>query len=133
VLPEQDLRGVGTVLVVDDDLAVRSLASTVLHEAGYTVELAEDGLRAIERLRELGDRVSLILLDLTMPQLGGAEAALELRRLQPDIRIVAMSGYGDVEVLERFSGAQIDDLLPKPFTPEQLAAKVRDVLTAVAE
>jgi DNA-binding response OmpR family regulator len=44
-----------------------------------------------------------------------------------------MSGYGDVEVLERFSGAQIDDLLPKPFTPEQLAAKVRDVLTAVAE
>jgi CheY-like chemotaxis protein len=133
VLPEQDLRGVGTVLVVDDDLAVRSLASTVLHEAGYTVELAEDGLRAIERLRELGDRVSLILLDLTMPQLGGAEAALELRRLEPDIRIVAMSGYGDVEVLERFSGAQIDDLLPKPFTPEQLAAKVRDVLTAVAE
>jgi CheY-like chemotaxis protein len=73
------------------------------------------------------------LLDLTMPQLGGAEAALELRRLEPDIRIVAMSGYGDVEVLERFSGAQIDDLLPKPFTPEQLAAKVRDVLTAVAE
>jgi CheY-like chemotaxis protein len=68
-----------------------------------------------------------------MPQLGGAEAALELRRLQPDIRIVAMSGYGDVEVMERFSGAQIDDLLPKPFTPEQLAAKVRDVLTAVAE
>ena len=132
-LPEQDLRGAGTVLVVDDDLAVRSLASTVLNEAGYTVELAEDGLRAIERLRELGEKVSLVLLDLTMPQLGGAEAALELRRHQPDIRIVAMSGYGDVEVMERFSGAQIDDLLPKPFTPEQLAAKVRDVLTAVAE
>ncbi|HET9464807.1 MAG TPA: PAS domain S-box protein [Gemmatimonadales bacterium] len=132
-LPEQDLRGAGTVLVVDDDLAVRSLASTVLNEAGYTVELAEDGLRAIERLRELEEKVSLVLLDLTMPQLAGAEAALELRRLQPDIRIVAMSGYGDVEVMERFSGAQIDDFLPKPFTPEQLAAKVRDVLTAVAE
>jgi CheY-like chemotaxis protein len=53
---------------------------------------------------------------------------MELRRILPDIPIVAMSGYGDIEVMERFSGSQIDDYLPKPFTPEQLAAKVRDVL-----
>jgi CheY-like chemotaxis protein len=122
---------VGTVLIADDDHAVRSLASTVLHEAGYTVELADDGLKAVERLRQLGERVSLVLLDLTMPNLGGAEAALELRRIQPNIPIVAMSGYGDVEVMERFSGARIDDFLPKPFSPEQLAAKVRDVLSGV--
>ena len=68
-----------------------------------------------------------------MPRLGGAEAALELRRIQPEIPIVAMSGYGDVEVMERFSGASIDDFLPKPFSPDQLAAKVRDVLLPVAE
>ncbi|MDQ3224957.1 MAG: response regulator, partial [Gemmatimonadota bacterium] len=123
-----DLQGVGTVLVADDDHAVRSLAASVLYEAGYTVELAEDGVQAVERLRELGPKVSLILLDLTMPRLGGAEAALELRRIQPEIPIVAMSGYGDVEVMERFSGASIDDFLPKPFSPDQLAAKVRDVL-----
>jgi CheY-like chemotaxis protein len=128
MLPEDDLRGVGTVLVADDDPAVRSLASTVLHEAGYTVELAEDGVQAIDRLRQLGDRVSLILLDLTMPQLAGAEAAMEIRRIQPDVPIVAMSGYGDIEVMERFSGARIDDFLPKPFGPDQLAAKVRDLL-----
>jgi two-component system cell cycle sensor histidine kinase/response regulator CckA len=131
--PEPDLRGVGTVLVADDDQAVRSLASTVLHEAGYTVELAEDGIKAVERLRQLGDRVSLILLDLTMPKLGGAEAALELRRIRPDIPIVAMSGYGDVEVMERFSGAHIDDFLPKPFSPDQLAAKIRDVLAPIPD
>jgi len=133
VLLERDIHGVGTVLVVDDDYAVRSLAASVLYEAGYTVELAEDGVQAIERMSLLGDRVSLVLLDLTMPQLGGAEAAMELRRLQPDIPIVAMSGYGDVEVMERFSGARIDEFLPKPFTPDQLAAKVRDVLAAVAD
>jgi PAS domain S-box-containing protein len=131
--PERDLRGVGTVLVVDDDPVVRSLAASVLHEAGYTVELAEDGIQAIHRLRQLGQSVNLILLDLTMPQLGGAEAALELRRIQPDVPIIAMSGYGDVEVLERFSAAGIDEILPKPFNPEQLAAKVRDVLSAVAD
>ncbi len=131
--PEADLRGVGTVLVVDDDPTVRSLAESVLQEAGYTVELAENGLHAVERLRYLGDAVSLILLDLTMPQLGGAEAALELRRLNPNIPIVAMSGYGDVEVMERFSGSEVDDFLPKPFRPDQLAAKVREVLSSVAD
>jgi PAS domain S-box-containing protein len=131
--PERELRGVGTVLVVDDDEAVRALAESVLQEAGYTVELAVDGVGAIERLRTLGPDVSLILLDLTMPQLGGAEAALELRRLQPDVPIVAMSGYGDVEVMERFSGGRIDDYLPKPFSPDQLAAKIRDVLAAIAD
>ena len=132
-LPERDLSGVGTVLVADDDHAVRSLAASVLYEAGYTVELAEDGVQAVKRLRELGSQVSLILLDLTMPKLGGAEAALELRRVHPDIPIIAMSGYGDAEAMERFSGARIDDFLPKPFSPDQLAAKVRDVLALVAE
>ena len=133
IQPEADIRGVGTVLVVDDDPSVRALAESVLQEAGYVVELAENGLHAVERLRHLGDAVSLILLDLTMPQLGGAEAALELRRIHPNVPIVAMSGYGDVEVMERFSGTAVDDFLPKPFGPEQLAAKVRDVLSSVAD
>ena len=133
VQPEIDIRGAGTVLVVDDDPSVRALAESVLQEAGYVVELAENGLHAVERLRHLGDGVSLILLDLTMPQLGGAEAAHELRRIHPDVPIVAMSGYGDVEVMERFSGTAVDDFLPKPFRPDQLAAKVRDVLSSVAD
>jgi two-component system, cell cycle sensor histidine kinase and response regulator CckA len=131
--PEADIRGVGTVLVVDDDPSVRALAESVLQEAGYVVELAENGLHAVERLRDLGDAVSLILLDLTMPQLGGAEAARELRRIHPNVPIVAMSGYGDVEVMERFSGTTVDDFLPKPFQPDQLAAKVRNVLASVAD
>jgi two-component system, cell cycle sensor histidine kinase and response regulator CckA len=131
VYGEREFRGVGTVLVADDDPIVRALAASVLGEAGYTVELAEDGIHAVERLQELGERVSLVLLDLTMPRLAGAEAARELRRIQPDIPIVAMSGYGDIEVMERFSGAQIDDFLPKPFGPDQLAAKVRDVLALI--
>jgi two-component system, cell cycle sensor histidine kinase and response regulator CckA len=125
---EQDFQGVGTVLVADDEEGVRSLVASVLQEAGYTVELAKDGAEAVERLRVLGGRVRLILLDLTMPILGGAEAATELRRLQPEIPIVAMSGYGDIEVMQRFSEAGVDDFLPKPFTPDELAAKVRDVL-----
>jgi PAS domain S-box-containing protein len=128
IYPDHDLQGAGTILVVDDEPAVRALAQSVLQEAGYTVELANDGVSAVERLSALGERVSLVLLDLTMPRLGGAETALEVRRILPNVPIVAMSGYGDIEVMERFSGAQIDDYLPKPFSPEHLMAKVRDVL-----
>ena len=106
--------------------------ANVLEAAGYTVELAKDGGDAVERLRSLGDRVRLVLLDLTMPILGGAEAAAELRRLQPDIPIIALSGYGDIEVMQRFGEAGVDDILPKPFTPEELAAKVRDALSPVS-
>jgi two-component system, cell cycle sensor histidine kinase and response regulator CckA len=127
---DDEFRGVGTILVADDEPGVRSLTESVLNEAGYTVELAEDGFQAVERLRALGDRVGLVLLDLTMPRLGGAEAARELRRVVPNIPIVAMSGYGDLEVMERFSGAQIDDYLPKPFSPEQLVAKIKGVLSS---
>ncbi|HYF39669.1 MAG TPA: response regulator, partial [Gemmatimonadales bacterium] len=129
---ERETTGAGTILVADDEEGVRSLVQVVLEEAGYDVELVEDGGRAIERLRTLGDRVRLILLDLTMPILGGAEAATQLRQIQPDVPIIAMSGYGDIEVLQRFSETEVDDFLPKPFTPEQLAAKIREILAPVS-
>jgi two-component system cell cycle sensor histidine kinase/response regulator CckA len=130
---EHDIQGAGTVLVADDEESVRALVQSVLEEAGYTVELARDGAEAVERLRSGGEQVKLILLDLTMPKLGGAEAAAELRRLQPDVPIVAMSGYGDIEVMQRFSEVGVDEFLPKPFTPDQLAAKIKDVLTPVPD
>jgi PAS domain S-box-containing protein len=130
---EPELQGAGTILVADDEEAVRSLVQSVLESAGYSVELTKDGLETVERLRALGESVRLILLDLTMPTLGGAEAARELRRLQPDIPIVAMSGYGDIEVMQRFGEVGLDDFLAKPFTPDQLAGKIRDVLTPVMD
>jgi two-component system response regulator (stage 0 sporulation protein F) len=119
--------------VADDEEGVRSLVASALEEAGYTVELVGDGAEAVERLRQLGDQVRLVLLDLTMPILGGAEAATELRRICPDVPIVAMSGYGDIEVMQHFSQAGVDDFLAKPFGPDQLVAKVRDALAPLVE
>jgi two-component system cell cycle sensor histidine kinase/response regulator CckA len=130
---EHDLQGAGTILVADDEESVRSLVASVLEDAGYTVELARDGAQAVEQLQRLGEQVRLVLLDLTMPILGGAEAAGELRRIQPEIPIVVMSGYGDIEVMQRFSEVGVDDFLPKPFTPEELTTKVRDALASVVD
>jgi two-component system, cell cycle sensor histidine kinase and response regulator CckA len=130
---ELEFEGAGIILVADDEEAIRNLVASVLEDAGYTAELVANGEEAVERLGALGDQVKLILLDLTMPVLAGAEAATELRRIAPDIPIIAMSGYGDIEVMQRFSRVGINDFLPKPFTPDQLAAKVKDVLEAVPE
>jgi two-component system, cell cycle sensor histidine kinase and response regulator CckA len=133
VAVEPEMQGTGTILVADDEEGVRSLVQSILEGTGYQVELAVDGGEAIERLQSLGDSVRLILLDLTMPTLGGAEAARELRRIRPDVPIVAMSGYGDTEVMQRFGDVVVDDFLPKPFTPDQLTGKIKDVLTPVLE
>ncbi|HVD32351.1 MAG TPA: PAS domain S-box protein [Gemmatimonadales bacterium] len=130
---DYESNGGGTILVADDEEGVRSLVASVLEEAGYTVELASDGGEVVKRLRELGDRVRLVILDLTMPALGGGEAATELRRIRPDIPIIAMSGYGDLELMQHFGQAGVDDFLPKPFSPGQLAAKVRDALAPIVE
>jgi two-component system cell cycle sensor histidine kinase/response regulator CckA len=130
---EHEPQGAGTILVADDEEGVRSVVASVLEDAGYTVQLASDGGEAVERLRELGDRIRLIILDLTMPTLGGAEAATALREIRPDIPIIAMSGYGDIEVMQRFGHTGVDDFLSKPFTPDQLAAKVRDALAPMVE
>ena len=130
---DYESNGGGTILVADDEEGVRSLVASILEEAGYTVELASDGGEVVRRLRELGDRVRLVILDLTMPALGGGEAATELRRIRPDIPIIAMSGYGDLELMQHFGQAGVDDFLPKPFSPGQLAAKVRDALAPIVE
>jgi two-component system, cell cycle sensor histidine kinase and response regulator CckA len=129
---DREIQGSGTILVADDEEGVRSLVANVLGDAGYTVELAADGAQAVEKLQGLGDTVRLVLLDLTMPILSGAETAMELRRMQPEVPIIAMSGYGDIEVMQRFSEAGVNDFLPKPFTPDELAAKVRDTLAPVS-
>jgi two-component system cell cycle sensor histidine kinase/response regulator CckA len=130
---DYESNGGGTILVADDDEGVRSLVASVLEEAGYTVELASDGGDVVKRLLELGDRVRLVILDLTMPMLGGGEAATELRRIRPDIPVIAMSGYGDLELMQHFGVAGVGDFLPKPFSPDQLAARVRDALAPMVE
>jgi two-component system cell cycle sensor histidine kinase/response regulator CckA len=130
---EYESQGGGTILVADDEEGVRSLVASVLEQAGYTVELAKDGGEVVKRLEELGDRVRLVILDLAMPTLGGAEAASELRRIRSDIPIIAMSGYGDIELMQHFGQAGVDDFLAKPFSPSQLEAKVRNALAPMVE
>ena len=117
--------GPGSVLVAEDDPVVRHLARHALEAAGLIVLEAEHGLAAIEIFRRAPDAFGAVLLDLTMPVLGGEETIVHLRRIRPDIPVVVMSGYGETETRRRFSGSQITAVLAKPFTPDELVRAVR--------
>jgi CheY-like chemotaxis protein len=119
--------GTETVLVVEDDDAVRGLAVRTLRANGYDVVIAANG----REVRDLGDeqvaRLQLLLTDVIMPGLNGREVAEELRRRRPGLPVLYVSGYA----ADTFEGARADDssgFLAKPFTAPTLLGRVREVL-----
>lgn len=122
---ETNLQGEGSVLVVDDESSVRNLTQAVLRRYGYSVLVAEDALGAIELLRRTPRQVSLVLLDLSMPGMSAQDAIQEIHRCWPSTRIMLSSGYGENEVLDRFRGMRLAGFVQKPYTPAQLAGKIK--------
>lgn len=129
--PEREETAVGgkeTILVVEDEASVRRLAQRVLESAGYTVLLAHDGEEAIARLVDRSLHVDLVLTDVVMPRRGGTDVATVARARDPQLPVLFMSGYpADFPLQEALAGER-ERLLPKPFTPTQLLARVRSVL-----
>ncbi|HEX9011133.1 MAG TPA: response regulator [Holophagaceae bacterium] len=121
-------RGAGLVLVVDDDETVRSVARQTLELKGFEVLEAEDGLVALELLQRRGTDIALVLLDMTMPHLGGEATFREMRQRQPEIRVILSSGYNEQEAMSRFMGKGLKGFLQKPYGPRELLAKVQSVL-----
>jgi PAS domain S-box-containing protein len=120
----ESARGEGLVLVVDDEVAIRSLMQHTLEELGYTVLTAEHGAQALELFDRVGKEIELVLLDLVMPVLDGAETAVALHSRNPDVPILVISGLADDDALSRFGSVRIAGFVPKPFTPDQLAQAV---------
>jgi PAS domain S-box-containing protein len=123
----------GAWLVVDDEAAVRQVASDVLGSAGIAAVAAVDGVQALELFGVDGQGLHAVLLDLSMPRLGGLETFKRLRRCRPDIPVVLMSGFEEDEALERFAGMGITGFLQKPFTIQALRAIVADVSARLAQ
>jgi PAS domain S-box-containing protein len=117
-----------TVLLVEDDEAVRSLVRAVLEVRGYTVLAASDGREAVALGRSFAGRIDLVVTDVVMPELGGREAAEELTRMRPELKVLFVSGYTDDAVVRHGVREAEVAFLQKPFTPAALAARVREVL-----
>ena len=121
--------GTETVLVVEDEPRVRRLAVLGLRARGYTVHEAADGAEAIRVARRVGDTIDLIVSDVMMPGMSGLELVREFASIAPRARALLMSGHADPAFLEEGSDLR-QAFLPKPYTPERLARKVREVLDA---
>jgi signal transduction histidine kinase len=124
--PQVDEEGTRTVLVAEDESAVRELVRVALTRAGFRVLAARDGDEALRRAAAHDGRIDLLLSDVVMPGLSGPEVAHRLIEVRPDTRVLFMSGYAsDVMADEGDPGG---DLLSKPFTPDELVVRVRAAL-----
>ncbi len=121
-------RGSGTVLLADDEAAVRAVTSQMLKSFGFDVLPAVNGQEAITLFREHAGKIVAVILDLTMPHLSGEEALAEIRARQPDARVLVVSGFSDQDTLKRV-GAQVgNNFLAKPFKPDELREKMQALL-----
>ncbi len=125
---EAELRGHGTVLVVDDEHVVREFAKSALERCGYQVLLADSGPAAIDMVRQLGAQIGAVVLDLSMPGMSGEETLPYLRDLKPDLEVIVSSGYSQAEALRPFDGLRVSGFVQKPYGIQQL---VREVAVAL--
>ena len=123
-------RGSGAVLVVDDDETVRAVAQHMLERSGFTVLTAADGAEGVRTFAANRDRIALVLLDLTMPTLGGEEAFRAMREIRPDVRAVLMSGYSSHELAARYGAEGLAGFIQKPFRLEELDGCLTSVLAS---
>ena len=127
--PASSTRGSETILLVEDEDAVRSVAARVLGNQGYSVLQGANGGEALEQLNEVGGKVDLVLTDMVMPDMGGVELTGRLRERWPDLKVLYMSGYAEGDKLQPKMNSE-HSFLQKPFSAESLTLKVREVLDA---
>lgn len=127
--PETAPAGGGeTILMAEDDEMVRNLAVTVLKRAGYRVLTANDGMEAVALFKQHADDISLLLLDIIMPNLGGHGALREMRAFRPGVPALFSSGYSEHSVQTDFVLGEGLALIHKPYAPRDLLRAVRDAL-----
>ncbi len=114
--------------MADDEDSVRTVARTILRDAGFTVLAARNGREAIDLFRERADEIRLVLLDLKMPGISGFEVHREIRRIRRDARVILSSGYAENDELRARAADGSIDFLQKPYSPDTLIEQVRETL-----
>ena len=125
-------RGTGTVLLVDDEPLVQRATTRMLNSLGFEVAAADDGLDAIDWVREHPGEAVMVLLDMSMPGLTGAATFERLRELSPSLPVVLSSGRESEDVLEALGRKGLAGFLPKPYRLSELRDTLRRVLTGDA-
>jgi len=126
----------GTVLIVDDEEMLRDIAKSILENLGLSVILAGDGLKALEVLQQHHKAeqhdIDLVVLDMTMPKMGGEACYKKLRSFAPDLPVIICSGYAETEVRARFESSDNIDFIQKPYLAKTLQQKVTATFSRLA-
>src|SRR5580704_2825014 len=122
------MRGTETLLLVEDEEALRRAAAEFLRLRGYNVLEARDGAEALSVSKSHGSTIHLTVTDVVMPRMSGGQLAKELETLRPETRVLFVSGYAGQTVVDHKVVDVENNFLQKPFTLKQLAGKIRTVL-----
>ncbi len=128
--PMADLTGSATILLVEDEEAVRAFAARALQSRGYTVHEAGSGTEALEVMAETGGTIDLVVSDVVMPEMDGPSLLRELRKTRPDLKIIFVSGYAEDAFKKNLPENEQFNFLPKPFSLKQLATTVKETLAS---
>ena len=120
------------MLVVDDEDGVRTLAERMVQRCGFEAVGAADGVEALRLIRQNPDRFSCVLLDLTMPKMGGEDTLRELRQLAPTLPVILCSGYQALELSERFAEQRLAGFIQKPYRLADIKAGLDTALDQAA-
>jgi PAS domain S-box-containing protein len=127
-LPEKILKGKETILLVDDEDMIIDIGQEVLKALGYSVLIATGGKEAVELYKKTWDKIDMVLLDMVMPDMGGGETYDRMREINPDIKVLLLSGYSIDGQAKEILDRGCDGFIQKPFNMRQLSQMIRDVL-----
>ncbi|MCK4574312.1 MAG: response regulator, partial [candidate division Zixibacteria bacterium] len=117
----------GCILVVDDDEVTRRAFGDTLEYHGYRALITENGEQALQALQDNADEISLVILDLFMPDMSGREVYQQISRLRPDMKVLISSGYPlDSDIQQLLTGDRVD-FIGKPFKVEEFLSKIRSI------
>jgi two-component system cell cycle sensor histidine kinase/response regulator CckA len=129
-MPEHDAKK--TILIVDDEPEIRKLVSAMVTRFGYAVMTADSGEHAMTLYKNLQGPLELLITDVVQPGMSGPMLADKLTALQPDLKVLYISGYDNTHVVQHYVVEKGHALLPKPFTTEEIHAKMQELLRPAA-
>jgi CheY-like chemotaxis protein len=119
-----------SILVVDDEAMVREITSSILESHGYRVLTANDGAEAIKVYKQNREKIKVVLMDMMMPVMDGQACIRALRKVNPDIKIIAVSGLAEKEKLANVAVTHVKAFLPKPYVAKRLLKTIHEVISA---
>jgi two-component system cell cycle sensor histidine kinase/response regulator CckA len=122
------IKGEGYILVIDDEEILRVLSQSILKECGYKVMVAEDGYKGVDLYRKHNDEIDLVILDMSMPGISGKETFIELKQINPEVKILLASGFIKDDRIQDLLNLGLEDFIQKPFDFIELSEKVDTIL-----